>query len=137
MRLRREKRNSLRTRREVTPVPALIMEETGMRRKAAIRKLQRRARLAAKKAPKAARPKSEEPRTEAGSARAAGIALYKISGRPSKSDFLHVYGEMGPKWTWEARAKAVGLSTAEQAAEQFQEMLTKPKKSCLVPEETR
>jgi hypothetical protein len=97
---------------------ALIQEETGMSRKAAIRKLQRRARLAAKvKAPKAAKPKSEVPKTEAGSARAIGIALYKMAGRPSKKDFLHVYGDMGPKWTWEARAKAVGLPSAEAAAE--------------------
>ena len=94
---------------------ALIMEETGISRKSAIRKLQRRAKLAAKeaakkaKAPKAAKSKSETPRTEAGSARAIGIALYKMAGRPSKKDFLHVYGDMGAKWTWEARAKAVGL----------------------------
>ena len=99
---------------------ALIMEETGISRKSAIRKLQRRAKLAAKKvkAPKAAKPKSETPKTEAGSARAAGIALYKMAGRPTRKDFLHVYGDMGAKWTWEARAKAVNLPSAEAAAQQ-------------------
>ena len=120
---------------------ALIMQETGISRKSAIRKLQRRAKLAAKeaakkaKAPKAAKPKSEAPKTEAGSARAIGIALYKMAGRPSKKDFLHVYGDMGAKWTWEARAKAVGLPSAEAAAEKFQAMLAKPAKSCLVPDQ--
>src|SRR2546426_8413819 len=120
---------------------ALIQEETGMSRKSAIRKLQRRARLAAKeaakkvKAPKVVKPKSEAPKTEAGSARAIGIALYKMAGRPSKKDFLHVYGDMGAKWTWEARAKAVGLPSAEAAAEKFQAMLAKPAKSCLVPDQ--
>jgi hypothetical protein len=118
---------------------ALIQEETGMSRKSAIRKLQRRAKLAAKKvkAPKAAKPKSETPRTEAGSARAIGIALYKMAGRPSKKDFLHVFGDMGAKWTWEARAKAVGLRSAEAAAEKFQAMLRKPAGSCLVESEPK
>ena len=122
---------------------ALIQEETGMSRKSAIRKLQRRARLAAKeaakkvKAPKVVKPKSEVPKTAAGSAGAAGIALYKMAGRPSKKDFLHVYGPMGAKWTWEQRAKAVSLPSAEVAAEKFQAMLAKPAKSCLVPEEPK
>ena len=33
-----------------------------------------------------------------------------------------MYGPMGAKWTWVARAKAVGLNTAEEAAAQFQKM---------------
>jgi len=39
-----------------------------------------------------------------------------------------VYGKAGVAWTWEARAKAVGLPTAEAAAEKFQAMLKKPAK---------
>jgi len=117
---------------------ALIQEETGMSRKSAIRKLQRRARLAAKqvKAPKVAKPAvKSEPTTEAGAARAEGLRLYQLSGRPRKSDFVHVYGKPGVAWTWEARAKAVGLPSAEAAAEKFQAMLAKPAKSCLVPDQ--
>ncbi len=119
---------------------ALIQEETGMSRKSAIRKLQRRARLAAKqvKAPKAAKPTVKaEPTTEAGKARSEGLRLYKLSGRPKKSDFIHVYGKPGVAWTWERRAQAVGLASAEEAAEKFQAMLAKPTKSCLVPEEPK
>ena len=114
---------------------ALIQEETGMSRKSAIRKLQRRARLAAKqvKAPKAAKPTvKSEPTTDAGKARSEGLRLYKLSGRPKRSDFIHVYGKPGVAWTWEARAKAVGLDSAEAAAEKFQAMLAKPAKSCLI-----
>ena len=119
---------------------AFIQEETGMSRKSAIRKLQRRARLAGKqvKAPKAAKPVVKaEPTTEAGKARSEGLRLYKLSGRPKKSDFVHVYGKAGVLWTWERRAQAVGLASAEEAAEKFQAMLAKPAKSCLVPEEPK
>jgi len=55
-----------------------------------------------------------------------------LSGRPKRSDFIHVYGKPGVAWTWEARAKAVGLDSAEAAAEKFQAMLAKPAKSCLI-----
>src|SRR5438552_9927668 len=119
---------------------ARIQEETGMSRKSAIRKLQRRARLAAKqvKGPKAAKPVvKSEPATEAGKARAEGLRLYKLSRRPKKSDFIHVYGKAGVLWTWERRAQAVGLPSAEEAAEKFQAMLAKPARSCLVPEEPK
>jgi len=114
---------------------SLIMEETGISRKSAIRKLQRRARLAAKKvkAPKAAKPGvKSEGTTEAGKARSEGLRLYKLSGRPKKQDFIHVYGKPGVAWTWERRAQAVGLASAEEAAEKFQAMLAKPAKSCLI-----
>jgi hypothetical protein len=116
---------------------ALIQEETGMSRKSSIRKLQRRARLAGKKVkvPKVAKPKvKSEPTSDAGKARSEGLRLYKLSGRPKKSDFVHVYGKPGVAWTWERRAQAVGLASAEAAAEKFQAMLTKPAKSCLVAE---
>jgi hypothetical protein len=75
-----------------------------------------------------------EPTTDAGKARAEGLRLYKLSGRPKKSDFIHVYGKPGVAWTWEARAKAVGLPSAEAAADKFRAMLAKPAKSCLVAE---
>lgn len=67
-------------------------------------------------------PKPPAPSTPAGNARKEGIRLFALAGKPKKQDFIHVYGEMGAKWTWVARAKAVGLSTAEEAAAQFQKM---------------
>lgn len=74
-------------------------------------------------APKApAAPKAPVPSTPAGDARKEGIRLFALAGKPKKQDFIHVYGPMGAKWTWVARAKAVGLNTAEDAAAQFQKM---------------
>lgn len=73
-------------------------------------------------AKKAATPKPPAPATPAGDARKEGIRLFALAGKPKKEDFIHVYGEMGAKWTWVARAKAVGLNTAEEAAKQFQKM---------------
>ena len=67
-------------------------------------------------------PKTPAPTTPAGDARKEGIRLFQLAGKPKKEDFVHVYGEMGAKWTWVARAKAVGLNTAEEAAAQFQKM---------------
>src|SRR5258708_10977489 len=86
----------------------LIMEETGMSRKSAIRKLQRRAKLAAKSQPKAAKAAKpvvkSQPTTDAGKARSAGIQDFILAGRPSKADFIAVYGESGPRLTWQQRA---------------------------------
>jgi len=67
-------------------------------------------------------PKPPVPSTPAGDARKEGIRLFALAGKPKKEDFIHVYGEMGAKWTWVARAKAVGLNTPEEAAAQFQKM---------------
>jgi hypothetical protein len=74
-------------------------------------------------APAPEAPKSEPtPATPAGDARKEGIRLFALAGKPKKEDFKHVYGDMGAKWTWVARAKAVGLETAEEAAKEFQRM---------------
>lgn len=75
------------------------------------------------------------PVTAAGSARAEGLRLYKLSGRPKKNEFIHVYGKPGVAATWERRAAMVGLDSAEKAAAQFQKMLALPKQSCLVDAE--
>lgn len=84
-------------------------------------------------------PKTETPKpsTPAGDARKEGIRLFQLAGKPSKQDFIHVYGEMGAKWTWPARAKAVGLTSGEEAAKQFQAMRAKPAGSCLVQTEEK
>jgi hypothetical protein len=42
----------------------------------------------------------------AGKSRAEGIRLFALAGRPSKEDFVKVYGPAGPKMTWEQRAEA-------------------------------
>lgn len=49
--------------------------------------------------------------------RSEGIQLFKIAGRPTKEQFIRVYGERGPKMTWEQRA-AAGIP-----AEKFQAAL--------------
>lgn len=80
-------------------------------------------------------PKTPTPSTPAGDARKEGIRLFQLAGKPAKADFIHVYGEMGAKWTWPARAKAVGLTSGEEAAKQFQAMRAKPAGSCVVVKE--
>lgn len=59
----------------------------------------------------------QPPKKSAGSNRAQGIALFKLAGRPTKEQFILVYGERGHLMTWEQRAKA-GVS-----AKQFQAAL--------------
>ena len=107
-----------------------IQKTTGVTRKSAIRKTRAAAKVQAKAAKSS--PKPQARKNSPSISRAAGIALYKLAGRPKKEDFLHVYGAMGAKWTWEQRAKAVGVPTAELAATQFRAMLKKSAESCMV-----
>ena len=44
--------------------------------------------------------------TSAGKNRAEGIRLFALAGRPSKEDFVKVFGPSGPKMTWQQRAEA-------------------------------
>jgi hypothetical protein len=44
--------------------------------------------------------------TSAGKNRGEGIRLFALAGRPSKDEFVKVYGPAGPKMTWDQRAKA-------------------------------
>ena len=53
----------------------------------------------------------------AGVNRSEGIRLFQLAGRPTKEQFVQVYGERGPKMTWEQRA-AAGIP-----AERFQDAL--------------
>ena len=48
---------------------------------------------------------------------AEGTRLFALPGRPTKAQFIKVYGPQGPKMTWEQRVKA-GVD-----AEHFQEAL--------------
>lgn len=44
--------------------------------------------------------------TSAGKARAEGLRLFKVAGRPTREQVILVYGERGPVMTWAQRAKA-------------------------------
>ena len=54
--------------------------------------------------------------TSAGKSRAEGIRLFALAGRPSKEDFVKVYGPAGPKMTWDQRAEAGVPAEKFQAA---------------------
>lgn len=114
-----------------------IQERLGCSRKSAIRRFKlsqaaakadvKRAdvkRAAANDKPEAA-PASTMTPDQRGKARAEGLRLYKLAGRPSKKDFVAVFGKKGITWTWEARAKAVGLASAEECAARFKSLLRK------------
>jgi len=51
--------------------------------------------------------------------RSEGLRLFKLAGRPTKEQFRLVYGEKGPRMTWDQRA-AAGIP-----AEKFQAALAK------------
>lgn len=72
-----------------------------------------------------AAPASPMTPEERGKARSEGFRLYKLAGRPSKKDFIAVFGKQGVAWTWEARAEAVGLTSTEEVASKFQSLLKK------------
>ena len=67
-----------------------------------------------RKATKVAKAKAPVPEgtTSAGNNRAEGIRLFKLSGRPTREQFVLVYGERGPKMTWHQRA-AAGVSAKQ------------------------
>ena len=51
----------------------------------------------------------KQPQTRSKAARAhiaEGTRLFALAGRPTKAQFVKVYGPQGPKMTWEQRAKA-------------------------------
>jgi hypothetical protein len=56
------------------------------------------------------------PKSVAGVNRSEGIRLFKLAGRPTKEQFVLVYGERGPKMTWEQRAAAGVPAKKFQAA---------------------
>ena len=60
-----------------------------------------------KKSRKAAKPKQAQVRSKAARAHIAeGTRLFALAGRPTKAQFVKVYGPQGPKMTWEQRGKA-------------------------------
>ncbi|PYU76590.1 MAG: hypothetical protein DMG49_01250 [Acidobacteria bacterium] len=60
----------------------------------------------ATRAKKLATPKRTQVRSKAARAHIAeGTRLFALAGRPTKAQFVKVYGPLGPKMTWEQRAK--------------------------------
>jgi len=61
-----------------------------------------------KKATRAKKPaKQAQARSKAARAHIAeGTRRFALAGRPTKAQFIKVYGPQGPKMTWEQRAKA-------------------------------
>lgn len=98
-----------------------IQQTTGVTRKTAIRKMRASAKAKPKvksqKATKTNTPAQSLPQSVVSLNRSEGIRLFKLAGRPTKEQFILVYGERGPKMTWEQRA-AAGVP-----AEQFQAAL--------------
>jgi hypothetical protein len=62
---------------------------------------------AVKQSKKQTQPKQAHTRSKAARAHIAeGARLFALAGRPTKAQFVKVYGPQGPKMTWEQRAKA-------------------------------
>lgn len=61
-------------------------------------------------------PQRHQQQKAAGSNRAEGIRLFKLAGRPTREQFVLVYGERGPKMTWDQRAAAGVPAEKFQAA---------------------
>ncbi len=61
---------------------------------------------AAKKAKKATKQTQAVRSKTARAHIAEGTRLFALAGRPTKAQFVKVYGPQGPKMTWEQRAKA-------------------------------
>ena len=61
----------------------------------------------ATRAKKLATPKRTQVRSKVARAHIAeGTRLFALAGRPTKAQFVKVYGPQGPKMTWAKRAKA-------------------------------
>jgi len=111
-----------------------VMEARGISRKSALKLLNKDAKSRKTKSAAApavdvkqkaandkpeATPASTMTPEERGKARAEGLRLFTLAGRPKKSDFIKVYGKRGHLMTWTQRAEA-GIP-----AEKFQAALKK------------
>ena len=70
-------------------------------------------------APKARKVKEQKKaaqQTAIGKARAEGLRLYNLAGKPTREQVILVYGERGPVMTWDQRAKAGVPAKKFQAA---------------------
>ena len=106
-----------RKRRDKSEI-SRIQQATGVNRKTASRKMRAAAKVQAKVKSQAVKtaPKQQLHQKSSGTNRSEGIRLFKIAGRPSKEQFIAVYGERGPRMTWEQRAAAGVPAEKFQAA---------------------
>jgi hypothetical protein len=103
---------------------ARIKKSTEVTRKSAVRKERTTGKTRGKDKPAKLVKTKTAARTEAksaGSNRAEGIRLFALAGRPTKEQFVLVYGDRGARMTWQERAKA-GVP-----AEKFQSALAAKK----------
>ena len=106
-RVRKNKSEIRQTQRKAADV-----RETASRQKRAVPKVNGKVKAQPVKA--ASKPQRH---ASASTNRSEGIRLFVLAGRPTKEQFVRVYGERGPKMTWDERTKA-GVS-----ARQFQAAL--------------
>jgi hypothetical protein len=86
------------------------------RRNSATRNAKRTMRTKPKEAKSAKPQAAKNTAATAGANRSEGIRLFKLAGRPTKEQFVLVYGDRGPKMTWEQRAAARVPAEKFQAA---------------------
>jgi hypothetical protein len=98
--------------------PSRKQRKTAATRKTASRKMRAAAKVQAEAKARTAKTSSKpQPHHKsAGVNRSEGIRLFKVAGRPTKEQFILVYGERGPRMTWDERAKAGAPAKQFQAA---------------------
>lgn len=106
-----------RTRKDKTEINR-VQKTTGATRKTASRKMRAATKTQAKVKARAAKaaPKPQPQQKSAGSNRSEGIRLFKLAGKPTKEQFIAVYGSKGPAMTWAQRAAAGVPAEKFQAA---------------------
>ena len=106
-----------RTRKAKTDINR-VQKTTGATRKTAGRKMRPATKAQAQVKAQAVKtpPTPQPPPKSAGSNRAEGIRLFKLAGRPTQEQFVLVYGERGPRMTWDQRAAAGVPAEKFQAA---------------------
>ena len=73
-----------------------------------MKKAKKLSKKATKKQTQRKEPQNRAVRSKTARAHIAeGTRLFALAGRPTKAQFLKVYGPNGPKMTWEQRAKRV------------------------------
>jgi hypothetical protein len=104
-----------RTRRDKSEI-SRSQRTTKPTRKAAGRKMRATPKVKVKAQAVKAPPKPESQHKSAGVNRSEGIRMFKLAGRPTKEQFIQVYGEKGPRMTWAQRAAAGVPANKFQAA---------------------
>ena len=85
------------------------IHKVGGTRKSAVSKMRAAAKVRAQVESPAAKTKTSaqsRPKSVAAANRSEGIQFYIAAGRPSKQDYIRVYGQRGHLMTWTERAKA-------------------------------